>query len=124
MKSLFIEPTDTSPRIEFDVEKEFFKISGVSRPEDVAGFFNPIVDWLKEYGKNPLHKTIFNFHFEYFNTSSIKSILVILSELKEIEESGSQIKVIWTYNEEDDSMLEAGELLEELSEVSFQYELE
>jgi len=121
METLLIEPTDSSPKVVLDKETPLFEISGISRPENVSGFFGPVVEWLKEYAKDPLPETKFDFRFEYFNTSSIKSILVILGELKDIEEAGSSIKVLWYYNEEDESMLEAGELLEELSEAPFEY---
>lgn len=121
MKALKVEATEFTPGISFDLENTPFLISGVSRPENANEFYEPVIEWLKSYKRNPLKTTDINFRFDYFNTSSLKYFLIILSQFKEIVDSGSNVNINWYYDEEDESMLEAGKNLEELSELGFSY---
>ncbi len=122
MKAFKIGGTEFTPDIDFDRENGPFVLSGVSRPENANEFYEPVIKWLREYVENPSEKTIVNFKFDYFNTSSLKYFLIMLSLFKEIEDSGGQLEIIWFYDEEDESMLEAGKNLEELSELEFKYQ--
>lgn len=121
MESLYIEATEFTPRISFNPHNQPFEIAGVSRPENASEFYEPIVKWLDNYSNNPLKETTINFIFDYFNTSSLKYFLIILSKFKEIAEKGNNVTINWYYNEEDDSMYEAGKNLEELSELQFNF---
>lgn len=121
MKALHIEPSEFSPKIVFDSANDQFEVEGVSRPENPMEFYQPVIDWLDAYIESPNESTTINFKFDYFNTSSLKYFLIILSKFKEIEEAGKEVKINWWYDEEDDEMLEVGENLEELSELEFNY---
>lgn len=121
MKSYAVEATDFSPEVVLDPKKNTFEISGISRPENANEFYEPIVIWLDEYVKNPNEHTEFRFRFDYFNTSSLKFFLMILSKCKEITESDSTLSIKWFHDVEDESMLEAGKSLEELSELKFDF---
>lgn len=121
MKSYAVEATDFSPEVVLDSKKNTFEISGISRPENANEFYEPIVIWLDEYVKNPNEHTEFRFRFDYFNTSSLKFFLMILSKCKEITESDSTLSIKWFHDVEDESMLEAGKSLEELSELKFDF---
>lgn len=121
MESLYVEATEFTPRISFNPNNQPFEITGVSRPENASEFYEPIVKWLDNYADNPLKETTINFIFDYFNTSSLKYFLIILSKFKEIAEKGNKVTINWFYNEEDDSMYEAGKNLEELSELQFNF---
>jgi len=121
MESLLVEATEFTPEVFFDPDRQPFKIVGVSRPENASEFYEPIVNWLSNYANNPAKETTINFAFDYFNTSSLKYFLIILSKFKEIFEKGYKVNINWYYNEEDDSMYEAGKNLEELSELPFNF---
>ena len=121
MKALKVEATEFTPKIHFDTDNLPFLVSGVSRPENANEFYEPIIDWLRLYKENPLITTDIDFQFDYFNTSSLKYFLIILSQFKEIVDSGKKVRISWYYDEEDDSMLEAGRNLEELSELNFRF---
>jgi hypothetical protein len=123
MKAFKVEATEFTPKIFFDTESLPFIISGVSRPENANEFYEPVIDWLKLYKENPLITTDIDFRFDYFNTSSLKYFLIILSQFKEIVDSGKKVSINWYYDEEDDSMLEAGRNLEELSELNFRFRM-
>lgn len=121
MKAYTVDATDFSPRVVLDPENNIFEISGISRPENASDFYEPIVQWLEEYIQNPNEMTEVKFNFDYFNTSSLKYFLMILSKFKEITETDSELKIDWYYDKEDESMLEAGKSLEELSELEFNF---
>ncbi len=123
MKAFKVEATEFTPMVNFDKEKTTFIVSGVSRPENANEFYEPVIDWLKDYKNDPLEITIIDFQFDYFNTSSLKYFLIILSQFKDIEEQGKDVRISWYYDEEDESMLEAGKNLEELSELHFNFKI-
>tara|TARA_B110000211_G_C14081853_1_gene554954 strand:+ start:1966 stop:2343 length:378 start_codon:yes stop_codon:yes gene_type:complete len=119
METLNIPATDDTPEVILDASGDF-QFNGKSLPEDVASFYDPIIDWIDSYGKNPLDSSIFKFKFTYFNTASSKMILDILMKLEELSEGGADIKVEWHYEEEDEDMEEAGEEYSDIVEVPFE----
>lgn len=121
MEALRKNLTDDSPQVEFDKDSGKFEISGKSLPEDVISFYQPLLDWLKEYKSSPLDKTIFDFKLVYFNTASSKLILDILLILEEIKEEGHDILVRWYSLSNDEDMHEAGEEYADMVEVEFEY---
>ena len=54
MEPLIIEPTEFTPSILFDPNNSVFEITGFSRPENVIGFYKPILKWLEEFNDNLL----------------------------------------------------------------------
>lgn len=119
MKSLLIEESGSSPRIELDRERNIFQIMGKSFPEDVKTFYIPVIDWIQEYVKSPNPETIFEVSLEYFNTASSKMLLVVLSQLKEIQKQGKHVKVIWSYPENDMEIEDAGIEFSEVINIPF-----
>lgn len=119
MKSLLIEESGSSPRIELDRERNIFQITGKSFPEDVKTFYIPVIDWIQEYVKSPNPETIFEVSLEYFNTASSKMLLVVLSQLKEIQKQGKHVKVIWSYPENDMEIEDAGIEFSEVINIPF-----
>jgi len=118
MNPLIIAGTEDTPNIEFDKIKGVFKISGRSLPEDAAGFFKPVLEWLASYKSAPNATTEFIVNLEYFNTASSKLILDILSKIEDIKGA----KVIWHHFADDEDMKEAGEEFSELVEIPFQFQ--
>jgi len=112
MEKYFKRGKENTPTIDFDPETGLFEISGKSIPEDSLGFYEPVMDWLKEYVANPREKTIFSFKLEYFNTSSSKLLLDIFYILEEIKEG---LVINWYCEESDEDMEEtAGDFNEVL----------
>ena len=120
MEPIKIAGTEDTPTVTLDKEKDLMEISGRSLPEDVASFYDPILNWLDEYAQDPNDKTIFNFKLVYFNTASSKLLLDILMKLEEMYEGGKDVTVVWHYPEEDEDMMEAGEEYADIVDVPFQ----
>lgn len=120
MEVIKIVGTDDTPSVTLDVANEIFEISGRSLPEDVAAFYEPILDWLDRYSEEAAGKTVFNFKLVYFNTASSKMLLDILLKLEEMYEGGKEVLVRWHFPEDDEDMEEAGEEYADIVEVPFE----
>jgi hypothetical protein len=119
MENLNIPATEDTPEVILDASGNF-QFNGVSLPEDVVSFYDPIIEWIESYGKNPLDFSTFKFKFTYFNSASAKVIFNILLTLEELSEAGADIKVEWYYKEEDEDIEEAGEGYAGIVEVPFE----
>ena len=122
MEALRIEQTDDSPEVILDKDGNLFGITGKSLPEDVVDFYQPVLDWLAAYSKDPNPETRFSIKLIYFNTASSKLILDLLMILETMVEEGHRVVVRWLSPSSDDDMLEAGKEYEEMVDVPFEYE--
>lgn len=120
MEVIKIVGTDDTPSVTLDVANEIFEISGRSLPEDVAVFYEPILNWIDRYSEEATGKTIFNFKLVYFNTASSKMILDILLKLEEMHEAGKDVLIRWHFPEDDEDMEEAGEEYADIVDVPFE----
>lgn len=117
MKVLQFEGSDDLPGVVLDREKGLFEISGRSLPEDSSAFFEPVIDWIREYKKEPNATTNFIFKMEYFNTASSKYIQDLITELEGIP----NIHIVWCYLEDDETMEETGQEFAELFTIPFEF---
>lgn len=120
MDVIKIKGTEDTPSVTLDAPASVFEIAGRSLPEDVAAFYNPIVEWLDKYIQAPNPKTTFNFKLVYFNTASSKMLLDILMKLEELSKNGKEVIVKWHYSEDDEDMKEAGEEYADIVDVPFE----
>jgi hypothetical protein len=120
MEPLDIKATNDTPRVLFDPDNNLFEISGRSLPEDVVTFYQPILDWLDEYARTPLKKTDFVFKYIYFNTATSKLVQDILTKLEHLKEKGSEVKVSWFYEQDDEDMLDLGIEFKENINIAFE----
>ncbi len=120
MQVIKIKGSDDTPSVHLDKENNILEISGRSLPEDVAAFYEPILDWLDDYAEEPNTKTVFDFKLVYFNTASSKLILDILLKLEDIADEGNDVLVRWHYPEDDEDMEEAGEEYADIVDVPFE----
>ncbi len=118
MDAILLEATPTTPKVIIDPVSNKFEISGESRPENTAKFFNPIVTWFDGYRsvlyfqKNSFGKSkkvSVDFKLEYFNSTSATFILDIFYQLEKIHKEGYEAEIIWHYDQRDTDMKESGE---------------
>ncbi len=120
METIKILGTDDTPHIILDPDNDLFEISGLSLPEDVTSFYEPVLTWLDEYAQSPNKKTVFTFKLVYFNTASSKLLLDILMKLEHMHEDGKSVLIKWFYPEDDEDMQEAGEEYADIVDVPFE----
>lgn len=121
MKHLKIEGTKQSPFVDFNAEKGKLELRGRSIPENSFEFYNPLLEWLMEYAKNPKEETVLKVYLEYFNTSSSKYILEVLKKLKDVIKAEGAVRVDWCYDADDEEMMETGEDYEDVTGLKFEY---
>ena len=121
MNTLHIEGTAKTPAVSFT--DGLLEISGKSIPENSIEFYQPMYDWIEQYGQQPSKATTLVVRLEYFNTSSSKCLLDVFRKLEAIHKSGkSEVSVTWMYEGEDEDMMEAGEDYGDI--VSLQFTIE
>ncbi|MGP8215569.1 MAG: DUF1987 domain-containing protein [Bacteroidia bacterium] len=108
MDLINIESTSTSPSVKFDAKQGKLEIAGKSIPDDAVNFFKPLVDSLEQYASNPVPSMEVDVKLEYFNTASSKCILMVLNQLKTMQQHGCNVVINWYYEEDDEDMQEAG----------------
>lgn len=118
-----IEGTNKTPQVSFDSKEKRFLISGKSLPEDARSFYGPILKELQAYlDKEEINMLIFDFKFEYFNSSSAKSILDIFYKLKNFRnDPASDLVINWYSEHGDDDMVDAGGYFEMSTGLKFNY---
>ncbi len=130
MNPLKIEATEFSPTVILSSEIPLFEISGESRPENTGKFYTPIIDWLNQYKETLIankDKTansrdlVFEFKFDYFNSTSAKYIMDILYQLDKYHAEGLNPKIKWYYDAMDEDMKEAGEEFAKLIKTPIEF---
>lgn len=104
-----VEKTKKTPSILFDQSVGKLEITGYSLPNNSQEFYQPLFELVHEYVSNPQPITELVFHIEYFNTSSSKLILHLLTEFDILVSMGKELSITWYVDEEDSDMFEAGE---------------
>ncbi len=117
MESLIIESTNKTPKVFFNALSGKMELMGRSIPENSYQFYEPLLQWLDEYAKNPQEQTHFIFKLDYFNTSSSMYILGILKKLEKMYADGKKVRVSWYYDSEDEDMLQTGEDLRQIVKI-------
>ena len=114
---LKIEGNSNWPEIVFNSTTGNLSMVGRSIVENAIRFYDPILDWVKDYCKNPAEKTEFHIKLEYFNTSTSKYILSIIDKLSMLHDNGNSVEVYWYSIDED--MEELGEDYKAMIDVPF-----
>ncbi|MFT7612706.1 MAG: hypothetical protein ACI9J3_001669 [Parvicellaceae bacterium] len=107
---LVLESTHVFPSVTLNSVTGVLSISGRCMPENPTKYFATIKEWMTEYFKNPQPETEFNINLDYFNSSSSTQIfnLFLLLENYHVE-TETNVKVVWTYDVEDDDMVDFAE---------------
>ncbi len=115
MEALNRSADNFNPEVHFDQETGSLSIKGKSIPLNVDDFFQEVIPWLEMYETQPHNPTKLEIDLKYLNGQSIRTLLAILMKMKAINESGSEVKVMWTVPDGAEDLLELSqEILEDL----------
>lgn len=124
MQDLVMEKTKSTPYIHFQAGTGYLQITGESYPENVAKFYAPVMDWLRDYLEQAAAETTVEFRVTYFNSSSSKVFMTFFDLLEQGVINGNSIAVKWVCDQDNDIAIECGEeFKEELSHLSFTIEI-
>lgn len=117
MNKLYIPPDKDSPEVCIDPEAGIFSITGISHPENISVFFEPVIQWFdqfkEEVSQNPdavnYPKTMqLKCFFIYINSSTYKYLITIILKACELMDLGIMLEITWYYEPEDYDMRDAG----------------
>lgn len=113
MENLYIESTLNIPSIKIDVVEKTFEISGISLPENPFDFYDSLMNRINNINLNEFDII---FDLQYCNSSSTKSILLLIKKCIDLYKD---INIIWRYFEDDEMMKEEGEIYEKNIRIKF-----
>jgi hypothetical protein len=127
MRKLIIDQSPNTPKVVLDPDNRILQISGESRPPDVRELYDQILTWMDEFSSDLINSdykvdpVIFNFDFEYFNSSSGKYILDICKVIAKLRSQQIDINVHWHFEKDDTDMLEVGKEMSKIVKFPFEY---
>ncbi|EAY27684.1 DUF1987 domain-containing protein [Microscilla marina] len=106
MDSLIIKSGKDTPFVCFDTNNNIFEISGESYSVLPNEFYEPVLQWLRNYlSTNRLPITL-NIQFSYFNTSTYSPLCELLTTLERYQSNiGEEVTVNWFASQDDNEMI-------------------
>ena len=108
--------TRTLPEFDFEEINGILKLTGKSISNEASEFYKPILDYVREIVKS-LNKLEVTIDFEYFNTKTARELIRLFDIVKDVKD----LTINWYYEEDDESMLEAGEDYEDIIGIKFNF---
>lgn len=108
-----------APSVEIDRDAGLIELRGKSNVPDPVAFFREIIAKIEDYMINPMPETTINLRLTYLNTSSSKWIFHILKQFENQYSVRTRITINWFYDDDDETMHDAGEDFQSLVKVPF-----
>lgn len=121
MEKFVLEASERHPEIR--LSDGLISIKGHSIPQDSSKIYKPVLQWVKNYVKDPAPHTEVVLQIDFVDSGSTKAIFNILRTLASCKSNSHPIKMDfkWIYLKEDNSIKELGEFLESKLNVAFNY---
>ena len=98
------------PTVKLSLDGNFF-IGGCSNLENSIKFWEPIIEWARQYAQNPASRTNIRIELEYANSASAKCLLDFFKKLVCIQDT---VYIVWICEEYDEAAIEFAEDFESL----------
>lgn len=105
---IIIAATDRTPNLQVLFGSGQLIVSGESYPEDVAAFYGPVIEAVRQLITVRSEITA-SFELIYVNSSSMKALYRIFEVLQQKKTEGGVINIVWKFQDDDDVMQELGE---------------
>jgi hypothetical protein len=113
--------TNDLPYVSIDEMNGVIDIKGRSISSEVNEFFEPIIEYLKNYLLYNQLDMVINIDLEYINTKSSRLLVNIFQLVKESTTINDNKLVINWYYDQEDGDLEAGKDYEDILGVKFNF---
>ncbi len=123
MKTVILEAKKDTPKVHLDIDKNLFKISGASYPENAFSIYSPVLEWIRQMMSENTQPLECEFYYNYINSSSKKRVYEVLIELEKWNEKAKNITIVWLYDKFDEDMFELGEEFSELVHLPFKFKI-
>jgi hypothetical protein len=114
-----IKESVNTPSVKILSDEHRIVITGQSRLEDPSMFYEELAVLLDDSINDFKTHTSIDFFLQYLNSSSSKWLFHILKGIQTKFHGKKIITVNWHFDEDDDSMLEAGEVFQSLLSIPF-----
>jgi len=94
---------------------------GRSIIENPSTFYEPVINWIREFSKSWTGKTKIDLGFEYINTGSTKWLYIILRELSAKRQLAENVEIRWHFERGDEDMCELGLIIRSLVNCPFSF---
>ncbi|MBN2350316.1 MAG: SiaC family regulatory phosphoprotein [Bacteroidales bacterium] len=118
MVNEFVKEDVLRPKFRIEKKKKSVSFEGQSGLANPELFYAQVTHRILGLIQNFDNKITINFKLEYINTSSSKWILHILKTLQAVKPD-ADILINWYYEEDDESIEEAGEVYQSLLRIPF-----
>lgn len=109
MEKIEIQKTVSTPHMIIDEQKNYLLLSGESFPENIMKFYTPLIAWLDNYLATDFPSFTFDCHLVYFNSSTSKLLMNVLTSMDNAAVRGKKVTVNWHSSRENDVIIECGE---------------
>jgi hypothetical protein len=114
MKTIISAGTRSNPEISFDTEEKVFTTKGISTIVNAFEFYDLAITWINAHEHELEGGIEFQFHLPYFNSASMKGILMLMERIKKGIDSGHTWSIAWNVEDEDEFLLDACESFQEM----------
>lgn len=118
---LNITATSDSPAVTLDVANNKFEISGPSTMSDPDDFYQPVIDWWNAYSTSSHDETNFTIKLSSLDHDSFETLIDVLDAVDKVNTEGSYVTLIWLTQEDDEDMMEQGDLLSIQVDIPFDF---
>ncbi len=120
MKNLHILGNMQMPEVNFETSG-LLSIKGISTPENVMEFYNPLFNWVNQFVKTKPNNITFQMFFDYLNTSSTRVLVELIKHINQLAKNNNiKASFIWQYEDDDEDMMEFGEELQVVTGVKIE----
>ena len=109
MKKWKLAATARTPEIIFDPSAGKLTLDGESYPEDVSGFYQPIMAAVNAYFDKDKQRLSVDIKLIYFNSSSARALTELCDLLDARAADGAHVEVTWFCDDDDDITREFAE---------------
>lgn len=118
MSQLIIAPSKSTPEVYYHFGEKVFRIKGISTPINAFEFYQNIVAWMNDNEQALPQQATFEFNLPYFNSATMKAILILLERIKAGIQDGKDWVIDWFVEDDDEFMLEAAESFQGILGIS------
>jgi len=114
-----ISETAFTPSVRISHEDQRIIITGPSRLEDPSIFYEKLTEVVNETIINFKSRFTIEFKLNYLNSSSSKWLFHILKNIQNRYGANKVMHINWYYDVDDENILEAGEVFQNLLHIPF-----
>ncbi len=94
-------------------------MSGRSISQNARQLYKICFDWTDQYIQNPAKETKIDLFFEYIDTSSIRCVVDILTNLSSINDAEHKVEINWYYEADDEDSYDLGSYIQAHLKIPF-----